>query len=57
MDSGKFSFTYPSGRIQEVIYNHLKSFVTYFHPKYKYVGSGIEGFIDREVLQISHPPL
>ena len=55
VDSGIFSFLYPSGRNQEVWYNHLKAFVTFFHPTSKYVGSGIDGFIDREAFQISYP--
>ena len=55
VDSGMFNFLYPSGRNQEVYYNHLKAFVTFFHPSSKYVGSGIDGFIDREAFQISHP--
>ncbi|MEJ2281083.1 MAG: hypothetical protein P8X97_04100 [Candidatus Bathyarchaeota archaeon] len=56
VNSGRFNFLYPSGRNQEVYYNNLKAFVTFFHPSSKYIGSGIDGFIDREAFQISHPP-
>lgn len=56
VNSGIFNFLYPSGRNQKVVYNHLKAFVTFIHPASKYIGSGIDGFIDREAFQISYPP-
>lgn len=52
---GMFSNIVLSGRKQEVYYNSFDAFVTFFHPKSKYVGSGIEGFIERENVFISSP--
>ena len=46
----------PSGRRQEIWYNSFDSFVTFFHPQSKYIGSGIEGFIERDSMLISRPP-
>lgn len=56
VQSGIFEFTWPSGRKDKCWYNDLESFVTFFHPKSKYVGSGTEGFFDRESIQVSFPP-
>ena len=50
-----FSNVVLSGRKQEVYYNSFDAFVTFFHPKSKFVGSGIEGFIERENVFISRP--
>ena len=52
---GMFSNVVLSGRKQEVYYNSFDAFVTFFHPKSKFVGSGIEGFIERENVFISRP--
>ncbi len=52
---GMFSNVVLSGRKQDVYYNSFDAFVTFFHPKSKYVGSGIEGFIERENVFISRP--
>jgi len=54
--SGIFNFVFPSGRKQEIWFNNLEAFVTYFHQKSKYVGPGNEGMLDRESMQISYPP-
>jgi sugar-specific transcriptional regulator TrmB len=54
--SGIFDFVFPSGRKQEVWFNDLEAFVTFFHPLSKYVGSGTEGMLDRESVQISYAP-
>ena len=51
-----FNFTFPSGRKEECWVNDLDAFVTYFHPSSKYECSGVEGFFDRESIQISYPP-
>jgi len=45
-----------SGRIQEQWNNSFDAFVSFFHPKSKYVGSGTEGFIERDSVFISKPP-
>ena len=46
--SGHFKNILPSGRKQDLYYNCLDSFVTYFHPSMKYICPGTEGFFDRE---------
>ena len=53
---GMFTNVVPSGRRQEFWYNSLDAFVSFFHPKSKYVGSGIEGFVERDSMLISRPP-
>ena len=53
---GMFTNIVPSGRRQELWYNSFDSFVSLFHPNSKYVGSGIEGFIERDSMLISRPP-
>ena len=53
--SGIFKMIYPSNREQEVWYNNLGAFATYFHPKMNLVRSGTEAFVDRNVMHISHP--
>jgi sugar-specific transcriptional regulator TrmB len=52
---GMFTNIVPSGRKQHSYYNSFDAFVTFFHPQSKYVGSGIEGFIERENVFISTP--
>ena len=54
--SGVFYSDSPSGRRQEAWFNNMDAFVTYFHPSSKYIGSGTEGFLDIDSVQISHPP-
>ena len=54
--SGIFDFVFPSGRKQEVWFNNLEAFVTYFHQESEYIGPGNEGILDRESMQISYPP-
>ncbi len=51
--SGMFTNTAPSGRSQERWFNSFDAFVSFFHPKSKYVGSGTEGFIEKDALLIS----
>ncbi|HIJ08978.1 TPA: TrmB family transcriptional regulator [Candidatus Bathyarchaeota archaeon] len=53
---GMFTNVVPSGRRQEFWYNSFDAFVSFFHPKSKYVGSGIEGFVERDSMLISRPP-
>ncbi len=53
--SGIFTSTTPFGDTFEIWYNSFDSFVTFFHPQTKYVGSGTEGYIDRESYWISRP--
>lgn len=53
--SGRLSNIIYSGRRQEIWFNSLDAYVTFFHPKSDYVGSGTEGFIDRETVLISKP--
>ena len=55
--SGMFNNFLPSKRKQDIWYNNLEAFVTFFHPSSKYIGPGTEGSIDRESVQISYPPL
>ena len=52
--SGKLSTVLPSGRKNEVVYNCLEAFVTFFHPSSKYSGPGTEGFIDTELVRTSY---
>lgn len=54
--SGAFTNVTASGRRQEVWYNSFDAFISFFHPQSKYVGSGTEGFIEREGMLISRPP-
>ena len=54
--SGNFNNKLGAGRSQEVWYNSLNAFVTYFHPQSKYVGSGTEGYIETDWVLISKPP-
>jgi sugar-specific transcriptional regulator TrmB len=54
--SGIFNNFLPSKRKQDIWYNNLEAFVTFFHPSSKYMGPGTEGSIDRESVQISYPP-
>ena len=54
--SGRFNNAILSGRQQEVWYNSLDAFVSYFHPQSKYVGSGTEGYIEKDWVLISRPP-
>jgi hypothetical protein len=44
------------GRKQEIEYNRMEAFLTFFHPSSKYTGSGIDGFFDREMVFTSYPP-
>jgi sugar-specific transcriptional regulator TrmB len=54
--SGCFYNKLLSGRSQEVWYNALNAFVSYFHPKIKYEGAGTEGYIEKDWVLISKPP-
>jgi sugar-specific transcriptional regulator TrmB len=54
--SGCFNNVLLSGRRQEVWYNSFNAFVSYFHPQSKYVGSGTEGYIEKDWVLISRPP-
>jgi hypothetical protein len=54
--SGVFNLNHQSGREQEVWFNTMDAFVTYFHPSSRYIGSGIEAFLDIDSVQVSHPP-
>jgi hypothetical protein len=51
--SGMLTNEAPSGRRQERWFNSLDAFVSFFHPKSKYIGSGTEGFVERDALLIS----
>jgi len=51
---GVLSTILPSGRKNEVVYNCLEAFVTFFHPSSKYSGPGTEGFIDTELVRTSY---
>jgi len=53
--SGMFTNVIPSGRRQEFWFNYFDAFVSFFHPESKYVGSGTEGFIERDSIFISNP--
>jgi hypothetical protein len=55
VSSGLFKFTQPCERTQEVWFNHLDAFLTYFHSQKQYVASGAEAYLDRNIMQISHP--
>lgn len=44
-----------SGRRQERWFNSFDAFVSFFHPQSEYVGSGTEGFIERDSILISTP--
>ena len=57
INSGMCTNVVRSGRRQEIWYNYYNAFVTYFHPKSKYVGSGTEGYFEREGMLISKPPI
>ncbi len=58
MKSGIFCLiNHPSGRKQEGWYNTIDAFMTYFHPLSKYTGSGTEGYLDIDSVQIVHPPI
>ncbi|MFX1301034.1 MAG: TrmB family transcriptional regulator [Promethearchaeota archaeon] len=54
INSGTVSTIFPSGRKNEVVYNCLEAFVTFYHPSSKYSGSGTEGFIETELVRTSH---
>ena len=54
--SGMLTNVAPSGRGQERWFNSFDAFVSFFHPQSKYVGSGTEGFIERDAVLISIPP-
>lgn len=53
--SGKFTNIIPTGRKQEFWFNSVDAFVSFFHPQSKYVGSGTDGFIERDSIFISKP--
>ena len=55
ISSGMLTNIASSGRRQERWFNSFDAFVTYFHPESKYVGSGTEGFIERDTVLISTP--
>lgn len=52
---GMFTSFFPSGRKHEVWYLTYDSFVSFFHPEEKYVGSGTDAFFDIDALQIMYP--
>jgi len=52
--SGIASTIFASGRKNEVVYNCLEAFVTFFHPSSKYSGAGTEGFIETELVRTSY---
>lgn len=54
--SGMFTNRTTFGHTFEIWYNSVDAFVTFFHPQSKYVGSGTEGYIDRESVWISYLP-
>ncbi len=54
--SGMLTNVALSGRGQERWFNSFDAFVSFFHPQSKYVGSGTEGFIERDTVLISIPP-
>ncbi|MEJ2242348.1 MAG: helix-turn-helix domain-containing protein [Candidatus Bathyarchaeota archaeon] len=56
VSSGIFNFNHLCERTQEVWFNHLDAFLTYFHTQKQYVGSGAEAYLDRNIMQISYPP-
>jgi sugar-specific transcriptional regulator TrmB len=53
--SGAYTKLSHSGRKQEVEYNRLDAFPTFFHPSTKYAGPGTDGCFFREVLFTSSP--
>ncbi len=53
--SGMFTNVIPTGRKQEFWFNSFDAFVSFFHPQSKYIGSGTEGFIERDSIFISAP--
>jgi len=53
--SGMLTNKLPSGRAQQFWFNSFDAFVSYFHPQSKYVGTGTEGFIERDSVFISNP--
>jgi len=53
--SGMLTNQLPSGRNQQFWFNSFDAFVSYFHPQSKYVGTGTEGFIERDSVFISSP--
>ena len=55
INSGMLTNITSSGRRQERWFNSFDAFVSYFHPESKYVGSGTEGFIERDTVLISTP--
>lgn len=48
--AGFFKNIFRSCRMQEVYFNRLDSFVTYFHPSMKYSCPATESFLDRETV-------
>ena len=52
--SGIARTVFPSGRKNEVVYNYLEAFVTFFHPSSKCSGAGTEGFIETELVRTSY---
>lgn len=52
---GYFTNTTPFGRVFEIWYNSLDAFVTFYHPKSKYIGTGTEAYIDTESYWNSKP--
>lgn len=55
MKSGVYTNIIKIGRRQEYWHNSYDAFVTFFHPKSKYIGSGTEGFIETDYCLISKP--
>lgn len=51
---GIFDLSFPNGKRIKVWYNNLDAFVTFFHQSSKYIGSGTEGMIDRNSVQIPY---
>jgi hypothetical protein len=52
---GAWINTLPSGCIMEFWYNYFDAFVSFFLPNSKYIGTGTEGFLERDSMLISRP--
>lgn len=52
---GVFNSVFPSGRKQEVWYVTYDAFLTFYHPKEKYVGTGTDAFFDPCAFQLLYP--
>ena len=52
---GVFNSVFPSGRKHEVWYVTYDAFLTFYHPKEKYVGTGTDAFFDPCAFQLLYP--